>query len=162
MPGPAVTGGRGSTHSELALPVERLGGGADGHAGLRRHVADGRPPHLVLLSARCPGPLVAAREHPDTAGRRQNAAGPLVYCFEQAGQPAGVHVDDLAVRPGTVLGERPVTLPGIGQTIEVTADGVHLPAAAPATAIAIPYFQWDNRDGRAMRVWIPRADAATL
>jgi uncharacterized protein len=22
---------------------------------------------------------------------------------------------------------------------------------------AIPYFQWDNRDGRAMRVWIPVA-----
>ena len=47
-------------------------------------------------------------------------------------------------------------------------DGVHLPPALPAlsvapgqavTAIAIPYFQWDNRDGRAMRVWIPRADA---
>jgi DUF1680 family protein len=85
--------------------------------------------------------------------------GPLVYCFEQADQAAGVHVDDLAVRPGAVLGERPVTLPGIGQTIEVTADGVHLPAAAPVTAIAVPYFQWDNRDGHAMRVWIPRADA---
>src|SRR5580693_8725820 len=48
--------------------------------------------------------------------------GPLVYCFEQADQPAGVPVEDLAVRPGTVLGERPVILPGIGQTIEVTAD----------------------------------------
>ena len=59
-----------------------------------------------------------------------------------------------------MLGERPVTLPGIGLTIEVTADAVHRPAAAPVTAIAIPYFQWDNRDGRAMRVWIPRADAA--
>jgi hypothetical protein len=39
---------------------------------------------------------------------------------------------------------------------------VHLPAAAPATAIAIPYFQWDNRDGHAMRIWIPRADTAAL
>ena len=28
-------------------------------------------------------------------------------------------------------------------------------AAGPATATAIPYFQWDNRDGRAMRVWMP-------
>jgi uncharacterized protein len=91
--------------------------------------------------------------------------GPLVYCFEQADQADGVEVEDLAVRSGTVLGERPVTLPGIGQTIEVTAEGVHLPPAPLAlpgdrvTAIAIPYFQWDNRDGRAMRVWIPRADA---
>ena len=91
--------------------------------------------------------------------------GPLVYCFEQADQADGVQLEDLAVRSGTVLGERPVTLPGIGQTIEVTADGVHLPPTPPAlpgdrvTAIAIPYFQWDNRDGRAMRVWLPRADA---
>jgi len=44
-------------------------------------------------------------------------------------------------------------------------DGVRLPPpprATPRTSIAviaIPYFQWDNRDGRAMRVWIPRADA---
>jgi hypothetical protein len=74
-----------------------------------------------------------------------------------------------------VLGERPVTLPGVGQTIEVTADDVLLPpataalsvppgpvpaaAGTPATAIAIPYLQWDNRDGGPMRVWLPRADA---
>ena len=32
--------------AELALAVERLGGGADGHAGLGRHVTDGHPPHL--------------------------------------------------------------------------------------------------------------------
>jgi uncharacterized protein len=28
-----------------------------------------------------------------------------------------------------------------------------------ATAVAIPYFQWDNRDGRPMRVWMPRASS---
>jgi hypothetical protein len=22
-------------------------------------------------------------------------------------------------------------------------------------AVAVPYFQWDNRDGRAMRIWMP-------
>jgi DUF1680 family protein len=83
--------------------------------------------------------------------------GPLVYCFEQADQPDGAQVDDLAVRLGSVLGERPVTRPGIGHTIEVTAAGVRLPAADPVTSVAILYFQWDNRDGHAMRVWIPRA-----
>ena len=83
--------------------------------------------------------------------------GPLVYCFEQADQLDGVHLDDLRVRPGGVLGERPVTLDGIGQTIEVTAEGQLLPADTPITAIAIPYFQWDNRDGRPMRVWVPAA-----
>src|SRR5580704_9857779 len=62
--------------------------------------------------------------------------GPLVYCFEQADQPAGVQVQDLAARPDAVLGERPVTLPGIGQTIEVTAGGV-LPTPAPP-ALSVP------------------------
>jgi len=28
-------------------------------------------------------------------------------------------------------------------------------AGEPVTATALPYFQWDNRDGRAMRVWLP-------
>ena len=83
--------------------------------------------------------------------------GPLVYCFEQADQLDGVHLDDLRFRPGGVLGERPVTLDGIGQTIEVTAEGQLLTADTPITAIAIPYFQWDNRDGRPMRVWVPAA-----
>jgi uncharacterized protein len=91
--------------------------------------------------------------------------GPLVYCFEQADQADGIHLRDLALQPEAGLGERPVTLPGIGQTIEVTVDGVHLPPPPRTTprtsvaAIAIPYFQWDNRDGRSMRVWMPRADA---
>jgi DUF1680 family protein len=83
--------------------------------------------------------------------------GPLVYCFEQADQPDGVDLADLAVRPDGVPGERPVTLPGIGQTIQVTAEGIRLPSATPVTAVAIPYFQWDNRDGGAMRVWMPQS-----
>ena len=95
--------------------------------------------------------------------------GPLVYCFEQADQLDGVRMDDLVIAPGGVLGERPVALDGIGQTIEITAEGqLHRsavtgpavtgpPGSGPVTAIAIPYFQWDNRDGRPMRVWIPRA-----
>jgi len=89
--------------------------------------------------------------------------GPLVYCFEQADQPAGVRVDDLMFRPGTPLTARELTLPGVGRTVWVTAGALHIPAvtnAVPAagtvvTAAAIPYFQWDNRDGRAMRVWMP-------
>ena len=68
-----------------------------------------------------------------------------------------MHLDDLRFRPGGVLGERPVTLDGIGQTIEVTTEGQLLTADTPITAIAIRYFQWDNRDGRPMRVWVPAA-----
>ncbi len=97
--------------------------------------------------------------------------GPLVYCFEQADQHGGLSLEDLAVRPAG-LTERREVLPGIGPTIVVDADAMHLPPAAggglpylpvpdasatgsPAIAAAIPYFQWDNRDGQAMRVWMP-------
>ena len=45
-------------------------------------------------------------------------------------------------------------------------DGLPFTAAGPATerdaapgtaqrARALPYFQWDNRDGQPMRVWLP-------
>ena len=109
--------------------------------------------------------------------------GPLVYCFEQADQPAGADLEDLALVPGD-LGERAVTVPGVGPTVLIEAaalgQSTHrapahsvsglpyqqppeatIPAANPAgdqvTATAIPYFQWDNRDGQAMRVWLPLA-----
>ena len=104
--------------------------------------------------------------------------GPLVYCFEQADQPAGTDLEDLALLPGD-LGERAVTVPEVGPTVLIEATAAHnpahsasglpyqqdpaatTPAANPAgdqvIATAIPYFQWDNRDGRAMRVWMPRA-----
>ena len=75
--------------------------------------------------------------------------GPLVYCFEQADQP--VALEELAVRAGTPLTERAATVDGVGPTVQVIADGRHV----PLPAIAIPYFQWDNRGPGAMRVWIP-------
>ncbi|MGH3197724.1 MAG: glycoside hydrolase family 127 protein [Streptosporangiaceae bacterium] len=104
--------------------------------------------------------------------------GPLVYCFEQADQPDGVSIEDLALGAGS-LRERPGRRPGVGSTVLVEADAARLPPVAgtglpysprpggatpggpfpaagqPATATAVPYFQWDNRDGRAMRVWMP-------
>ncbi len=102
--------------------------------------------------------------------------GPLVYCFEQADQPAGAGLEDLAIGPND-LPERDADLPGVGPTVIVAVGGERLApatqdglpygaspdtgaAGAPATAVAIPYFQWDNRDGRAMRVWMPRARSA--
>ncbi len=86
--------------------------------------------------------------------------GPLVYCFEQADQV--IRLDELAIDPGMPLGERDVTLDGVGPTIQVNVPGRHLPPAGReavprVSAVAIPYFQWDNRGPGAMRVWIPRA-----
>ena len=104
--------------------------------------------------------------------------GPLVYCLEQADQPAGIDLADLALVPGQLEDTR-ATLPGVGDTILVRAGAVHRaapqqaglpyhaaadvaqasghPAGEQVTATAIPYFQWDNRDGRPMQVWIPAA-----
>ncbi|HET7013527.1 MAG TPA: beta-L-arabinofuranosidase domain-containing protein [Streptosporangiaceae bacterium] len=114
--------------------------------------------------------------------------GPLVYCFEQADQADGVDLEDLAVDSAiarSTLTERTAELDGIGKTVVIEAGAFHLPTqAAPysedgtaaggsggsspragtadgtATAVAIPYFQWDNRDGRAMRIWLPLAPAS--
>jgi hypothetical protein len=106
--------------------------------------------------------------------------GPLVYCFEQADQAAGTDLEGLTLAGRPALAERPETLPGVGPTVLIDADArtasarpaqparsAGLPYAARfpraggdhVTATAVPYFQWDNRDGRAMRVWLPRAGA---
>jgi hypothetical protein len=82
--------------------------------------------------------------------------GPLVYCLEQADQPEGADLLDLALLPGE-LREAAAALPGVGSTVVITASAA--PSAGrggdQVTATAIPYFQWDNRDGRPMRVWVP-------
>jgi hypothetical protein len=87
--------------------------------------------------------------------------GPLVYCLEQADQPAGADLEDLALIPGE-LRETPATVPGVGETVLIEASAAGAPDASGAgaeaiTVTALPYFQWDNRDGGAMRVWIPAA-----
>jgi len=99
--------------------------------------------------------------------------GPLVYSAEQADQAAGLGLEDLAVATGE-LREREATLPGVGNTILIEAGAAALPPVTgsglpygqdpgeqaprgPAAITAIPYFQWDNRDGGPMRVWMPVA-----
>ena len=83
---------------------------------------------------------------------------------EQADQPAGTRVDDLLLlAAGRAVEEVPVTLDGVGETIAVRVPARALrpgdtsagEPAADVTAIAVPYFQWDNRDGGPMRVWQP-------
>ena len=92
--------------------------------------------------------------------------GPLVYCLEQADQAAGTELEDLAVLDGQ-LRDTAAVVPGVGETVLIEAGAARLPDAAgaaspdPVTITAIPYFQWDNRDGRAMRVWVPVASPVT-
>ncbi|WP_020576548.1 glycoside hydrolase family 127 protein [Actinopolymorpha alba] len=102
--------------------------------------------------------------------------GPLVYCFEQQDQQAGIDIDTLTLAPGADLEvvHRP-DLPGIGRTVTIGAgirtsslphsEGLPYFPRPPETvetatqAVAIPYFQWDNRDDCAMRLWVPAAQS---
>jgi uncharacterized protein len=158
---------RFTVNGSVAAP----GPGGRGYLVVRRHWMPGD----VL---RCDLNVTPRLTYP---GRRVDALrgtaaverGPLVYCFEQADQAGGASVEDLALGPGPVV-ERDADLPGIGRTVAVQAPAVRLEpdgpgglpyntapdsgtVAGPATALSVPYFQWDNRDGRAMRVWMPRA-----
>lgn len=96
--------------------------------------------------------------------------GPLVYCVEQADQPAGVDLLDVQLDPAAV--PQAVTRPDLlGGLVTLAVPGYRVdPAAwsqtlypsaaaslprAPLTLTAIPYYAWANRDTGAMRVWLP-------
>ena len=124
-------------------------------------------------------PMGGHGSHQDLPDRRKRvpARGPLVYCFEQADQPPGTGLDQTALLNTPHLQERETALPGIGHTILIDAEATRLTAVVPPASwpylpqpgesadgdgeavTAIPYFQWDNRDGRAMRVWLPQTPA---
>ncbi|MET9020624.1 beta-L-arabinofuranosidase domain-containing protein [Actinopolymorpha sp. NPDC004070] len=105
--------------------------------------------------------------------------GPLVYCFEQTDQADGVDVEDLTLAPDAGIRVVPqADLAGVGRTVLLTMDAAAVsqprngfpyssqPTAQSVTsqavtATAVPYFQWDNRDGRAMRVWLPVTQSVT-
>jgi len=145
------------------------GPGDGGYLIVRRHWMPGDVLRCDLnVSPRLTYPL---RRVDALRGSAALERGPLVYCFEQADQPGGVSVEDLALAPGD-LAERDIELPGVGRTVAIQAPAVRLDPAGPdglpylaepdpgisgdpAAAVAVPYFQWDNRDGRAMRVWMP-------
>jgi hypothetical protein len=61
--------------------------------------------------------------------------GPLVYCLEQADQPDGTDLLDLALVPGE-LGETRASVEGVGGTVLVRASAVHRPAPQNA---GLPY-----------------------
>jgi uncharacterized protein len=160
--------------------------GEHGYLLLRR---TWRPGDVLACALDMPARLTYPHRRVDALrGTAAVERGPLVYCFEQADQPAGVSVENIALGAGP-LARRALTLAEVGPTVVIEAGATHLPAVQPpagdrdglpylpepagvrqsgsaagsgtavargtATAVAIPYFQWDNRDGRAMRVWMP-------
>ncbi len=142
--------------------------GEDGYAVIRRAW---KPGDTVELELDMTPRLVRAHRRVDALrGCAAVERGPLVYCFEQADQEAAV--DDLALVPGAPLRVTPVDdLPGVGRTVLIQTDALavtepegglpyrthHVATTTGVTATAIPYHQWDNRDGGPMRVWIPLA-----
>ncbi|GAA3595313.1 glycoside hydrolase family 127 protein [Nonomuraea rosea] len=147
-----------------------IGAAEDGYFRIRRHWQQGETIELRLdLTPRITYPH---RRIDAVRGCAAVERGPLVYCFEQSGQPEGVEVDDLTLSPGSPLRVRAVDdLEGVGRTVLIETDAAAveqprgglpytskpLATSTRVTATAIPYFQWDNRDGGAMRVWIPLA-----
>lgn len=90
--------------------------------------------------------------------------GPLVYAIESADLPAGVEIEDIGIPPDarpTVTSRDDVApgvlgldLPAIVKRGRPAADG-----EPPPVARAVPFYASANRDGDAMRVWIPQVTA---
>jgi uncharacterized protein len=154
----AVTGVTVNNSSERMVPPHQ------GYLRLRRRWQRGDTIRLRLDMA--PRWAYPDRRVDAVRGCAAIERGPLVYCFEQADQ--SVPLDELAVSPGSPLTERQLTIDGIGRTVQVAVEAWHLPSgieapvpanpASGVSAVAIPYFQWDNRGAGAMRVWMPAPD----
>ncbi|SDE49493.1 glycoside hydrolase family 127 protein [Glycomyces harbinensis] len=104
------------------------------------------------------------RAHHRADALRGSAAierGPVVYCVEQVDLPADVALDDVLVDAGAPLDEHDgsphLTFPA---AVRPSAPGLYGPprnpdAPRPVTVTAVPFAQWGNRGGDAMRVWLP-------
>ncbi|MDR0343305.1 MAG: glycoside hydrolase family 127 protein, partial [Nocardiopsaceae bacterium] len=132
-----------------------------------------QPGDVVVLELPLPARLTEGHPRADAVrGCLAIERGPLVYCLEQADQPAGTRLDDVVMGPAAPLtaGEQPGLLGGV---VTVTAPGyLRRPQGQPdwwpygdagagtprwdeITLTAVPYFTWANRGPGAMRVWIP-------
>ena len=94
--------------------------------------------------------------------------GPLVYCLEQAGDPAEILLDDVRLVDGECTAAWDPGLLGGMTVVHMTGRTAQRPIplyqAETACAghpgqlvqlVAIPYFAWANRGPGPMRVWIP-------
>jgi DUF1680 family protein len=127
------------------------------------------PGSTVVLDLPMPVRRTVAHERVDAVrGCVALERGPLVYCLEQADQPAEVPVDDVRLAGGDctaawhpdLLGG--VTVLQMAGRVTQSRGPLYQPGAAragspgqPAQLTAVPYFAWANRGPGPMRVWIP-------
>lgn len=132
-----------------------------------------QPGDTVTLSLAMEPVLLAAHPRVDPArGSVALRRGPLVYCLEQADQPADVDLQDVALSPDAQLeavwqpdllgGVTAVQLDGIAYDTSTWDNTLYRPldSLAPAQGravklTAIPYYAWANRGPGVMRVWVP-------
>ena len=129
-------------------------------------VVAGRPRSTLDL----PMPVERVYSHPDVRmdiGRVALKRGPLVYCVEEADNPA-LAVNHLRLPRGTALTAAPrqdlfdgiVCVAGEAKAADTGDWNGNLyrttpPAEAPAKMTAVPYYLWNNRGPGRMMVWIP-------
>ncbi|MCC6166585.1 MAG: glycoside hydrolase family 127 protein [Caldilineaceae bacterium] len=137
-----------------------------------------QPGDTVTLSLEMSPALLAAHPRVDpTRGSVALRRGPLVYCLEQADQPADVDLQDVAISPNTQMttrrqpsllnGVTTVQLDGVAYdtsgwdgTLYRPLDNLTPPQGRAVKLTAIPYYAWANRGPGVMRVWIPLDSSA--
>lgn len=125
----------------------------------------------VTLTLDIPPRFVTA--HPAVDADRGQIAlerGPLVYCFEETDNSTPfAHISLPEAAEEVSVTPRPDLLGGVN-ALETTAyttapetwrDVLYRDVTSieeqETTATAIPYYTWGNRDGAAMRIWMPRS-----
>ena len=97
------------------------------------------------------------------AGKVALARGPILYCFEEADQPAPVCSlslpENSEIAPFRPVADLPGEIIGLRMAGRAAAGGedlysVSVPAQASCELVAIPYFAWANRKEGDMTVWI--------
>jgi DUF1680 family protein len=117
----------------------------------------------------------------ENVGKVAVQRGPLIYTLEEADQPSGTSVFDVAMMAGsdltkdfqvefrrallggvTVLRHRGVIwgFPTAGQSLYGPAGSETRKPSGEVDLTLIPYYAWANRQPSAMRVWIPYLTAS--
>jgi DUF1680 family protein len=139
------------------------------YASLRRNWKAGDRIQLELAM-----PVELMESHPLVEETRNQVAvkrGPMVYCLETPGLPAGVKINDVAL---TSNGEYKPRVDGelLGGVAAIETEAVVRPAgdwrgrlyrplqsagAKREKVVLTPYFAWANRGPAEMSVWLPLA-----